>query len=174
MRRFYPELIRGHIQHSTQKHGFKLYAEPAAIGVGAEIGGSKTFAREGKHVIHGCLKKAQSIVRWTINENEATKSGIYEQPSFAVIVRYGIERGFAMKLSMKATTYGGLPVKGKKGSRTIFKKPDKQMDSDLEKEDLEELTKMRAELLAKEGPGGGDRISFIGSEPPRKEGNLWL
>lgn len=114
--------------------------------------------------------KAQSIVRWTINENEATKSGIYEQPSFAVIVRYSIERGFAMKLSMDAKTFGGLPVRGKKGSRIIFKKPDRQMDSDLEKEDLEELTKMRAELLAKEGPGGGDRIS---SEPPRKEGKVW-
>ena len=156
--RFYPELIRGHIQHSVQTHGIKLFAEPAAVGVGAEIGGSKTFVREGKHIIHGRLVKAQRIVKWTINENEATKSGVYEQPSFAVIVRYSIERGFAMRLSMKATTYGGLSVKGKKGSRTIFKKPDKQMDGDLEREDLEELTKMRAELLAKEGPGGGERI----------------
>ena len=141
-----------------QTHGIKLFAEPAAVGVGAEIGGSKTFAREGKHIIHGRLMGAQRIVKWTINENEATKSGVYEQPSFAVIVRHSIERGFAMKLSMKATTYGGLSVKGKKGSRTIFMKPDKQMDSDLERADLEELTKMRAELLAKEGPGGGERI----------------
>lgn len=170
MKSFYPELIRGHIQHSTQTHGIKLYAEPAAIGVGAEIGVSKTFAREGKHVIHGRVMKAHSIVRWTIDENEATKSGIYEQPSFAVIVTYSIERGFAMKLTMRAKTYGGLFVKGKKGSRTIFKKPDREMDSDLEKEDLEELTKMRAVLLAKEGPGGGEQIS---SEPSRKEGKLW-
>ena len=155
--RYYPELIRGHIQHSAQTRGMKLFAEPAAVGVGAEIGGSKTFAREGKHIIHGRLLKAQSMVKWTINENEATKSGLYEQPAFAVIMRYNIERGFAMKLGMKATTYGGLSVKGKKTTRTIFTKPEKQMDSDLEREDLEELTKMRAELLAKEGPGGGER-----------------
>ena len=136
----------------------KLVAEPAPFGVGAEIGGSKTFARESKHIIHGRLIKAQKIVKWTINENEATKSGIYEQPSFAIIVRYGIERGFAMKLSMKATTWGGLSVKGKRGSRTIFQKPGKLMESDLEKEDLEELTRMRVELLGTEGPGAGERI----------------
>lgn len=97
-------------------------------------------------------------MKWNINENEATKSGIYEQPSFAVIVRYGMERGFAMKLGMKATTYGGLSVKGKKVSRTLFTNPEKQMDTDLEKEDLEELTKMRAVLLGNEGPGAGDRV----------------
>ena len=162
--RFYPELIRGQLQHSVQTHGIKLSIEPALIGVGAEIGGSKTFAREGKHIIHGRLIKAQRIVKWTINENEATKSGIYEQPSFAVIVSYGVERGFAMRLSMKATTYGGLSVKGKNGSRTVFKKPDKQMVGDLEREDLEELTKMRAELLAEEGPGGGKHVNLSGKE----------
>lgn len=134
--------------------GGKAYAEPASIAVGLEFGGSKTFRREGKHIIHGRLIKAQRIVKWTINENEATKSGIYEQPTFAIIVRYGIERGFAMKLGMKATTFGTLSVKGKKVSRIIFKNSDKQMDSDLERMDLEELTMMRAELLAKEGPGG--------------------
>ena len=155
MLRFYPESIRGHIQHSVHTLGAKLYAEPAAIGVGAELSGSKTFSREGKHIIQGRLIKAQRTVKWTINENETTKSGIYEQPSFAIIVRYSVERGFAMKLGMKATTYGALSLKGKKASRTIFKTPDKQMDTDLEKEDLEELTKMRAELLAKEGPGAG-------------------
>ena len=134
----------------------KLYAEPAAVGVGMEIGGSTTFSREGKHVIQGRLiKRTQTILRWTINENEATKSGIYEQPSFAIIVRYGIERGFAMKLGMKATTFGGLAVKGKKSSRIVFKEPSNQKNIDLEKQDLEELTKMRAQLLAKEGPGGG-------------------
>ena len=156
--RFYPELIRGHIQHSVHTIGAKLYAEPAAIGVGAEMSGSKTFRREGKHLIHGRLVKAQRIVKWKISENEVTKSGIYEQPSFAVIVRYGVERGFAMKLGMKATTYGALSVKGKKDSRIIFKHLDKRMGTDLEKEDLEELTKMRAELLAMNGPGGGERI----------------
>ena len=139
-------------------HGAKLFAEPSGFGVGAEISGSKTFAREGKHVIQGRLIKAQRSVKWNINENEATKSGIYEQPSFAVIVRYSMERGFAMKLGMKATTYGGLSVKGKKVSRTLFTNPEKQMDTDLEKEDLEELTKMRASLLGNEGPGAGDRI----------------
>lgn len=139
-------------------HGMKLYAEPAAVGVGAEIGWSKTFKREGKHVIHGRLVKAQRIVRWDINENEATKSGIYEQPSFAVIIGYSTERGFAMKLGMEATLFGGLPVKGKKDARIIFKKPEKQMDRDLEREDLEELTNMEAELLGKRGPGAGERI----------------
>ena len=139
-------------------YGVKLVVQPAGFGVGPEFGGSKTFAREGKHIIQGGLRKAQRSVKWNINENEATKSGIYEQPSFAVIVRYNMERGFAMKLGMEAKTFGGLYVKGKKVSRTLFTNLEKEMDTDLEKEDLEELTKMEAVLLAKEGPGGGDPI----------------
>ena len=140
------------------KYGVKVLVQPGGFGVGAEIGGSKAFAREGKHIIQGRLIKPQRGVIWKINENEATKSGIYEQPSFAVIVRYSPDRGFAMKLGMEAKTYGLLHVKGKKISRTLFTNPEKQMDTDLEKEDLEKLTKMEAVLLAKEGPGGGDRI----------------
>ena len=137
-----------------------MYAEPAAIGVGSEIGWSKTYSREGKHVIQGRkMRTAQPTVRWTIDENEAAKSGIYEQPSFAVIVRYRVDRSFTMKLEMEATMFGGLPVKGKKGSRIIFKQPnDQKNNGDLAKEDLEELTKMRANLLGKEGPGGGQAV----------------
>ena len=41
--------------------------------------------------------------------------------------------GFAMKLGIKATTYGTLSVEGKKVSSIIFKKPDKQIDIDLER-----------------------------------------
>ena len=139
-------------------HGVKLLVQPGGFGIGAEFGGSKTFGREGKHIIQGHLMKSDRSVTWDIDENEATKSGIYEQPSLAVIVRYSMERGFAMKLGMEAKTYGGLPVKGKKVSRTLFTNPEKKIDTDLEKEDLEELTKMEAVLLAKEGPGGGERI----------------
>lgn len=155
---FYPTIIQGHIQYSVHTLGAKLYAEPAGIGLGAEISGSKTFLKEGKHLIHGRIKNRQRVVKWNISKNEATKSGIYEQPSLAVIVKYSVGRGFVMKLVMTATTYGVLSVKGKKGPRIIFKTPDKQMDTDLGKRDLEELTKMRAALLVKEGPGGGEWI----------------
>lgn len=73
----------------------------------------------------------ETRVRWRVNENEISKSGIYEQPRFAVIVRYREERGFVMTLGMKATTYGGLAVIGKGGSKIKFakgkqKKPDEK------------------------------------------------
>lgn len=158
MRKVHPENLRGHIQHSVHTIGAKLYLEPAAIGLGAEIGGSKTFLREGKHLMRGYIQKSDRVAKWTIDENEATKSGIYEQPSFAVVVTYNVEKGFAMKLDMKGTTFGGLSVKGKKGSRTIFNTPDKRMDTDLGNVELEDVTKMEAALLAREGPGGGGRI----------------
>jgi len=163
--RFYPDLIRGHIQHSAQTYGVKLYVEPAAAGVGAEIGGSKTFLNEGQHLVQGRLVGSpETSVKWTINENAVTRSGIYQQPSFAVIVRYEIERGFAMKLAMRATTYGGLAIKGKKGPRIAFKRGKNQMDTDLEKIDLEEKTNMRSVLLTNEGPGAKEQ-----ARPPQAE-----
>ena len=159
MLQYYPDLIRGHIKHSADTYKIKLYAEPAAAGVGTSIGGSRTLLNEGLHLIHGRLVgDPQTRVKWTINENEVTRSGIYEKPSFAVIVRYEVGRGFAMKLSMKATTFGGLAVRGKKGSRIIFKHGQGQTSIDLEQIDLEEMTNMKAALLGREGPGAGEHI----------------
>lgn len=155
---FYPKHIRGHIQHSEHTRGTKLKADPGGFGLGVEVGKSKTFSREGKHIIKGRLIKDQRIVKWAIDENEATKSGIYEQPAFATIVRYDGARGFAMKLGLNATTYGWLSVKGKKSARTIFRTPGNISDQDLAKEDLEEITKMRFSLLGEQAPGGGKLI----------------
>ena len=155
--KYYPELIRGHIQHAAQTHGIKLYVEPAAVGAGVELGGSKTFVNEGQHLVHGRLiGSPETGVKWNIHENTATKSGIYEQPSFAVIVRYDVEKCFAMKSEMKATTLGGLAVKGKKSPRIAFRKKAGTSCSDavhLEDIDLEEETQMRVALLGDQGPG---------------------
>lgn len=67
----------------------------------------------------------ETRVKWTMNENEVSKGGIYEQPTFAIIVQHSAERPFTMALNMKATTYGGLPVIGKRGSRITFKRAKK-------------------------------------------------
>lgn len=127
--------------------------------MGVEIGGSKTFSKEGRHLVKGRYTLGgQSGVKWTVDENEATKSGIYLQPEFAAIVQYNRAQGFAMKVWMTATTYGFLRIKGKKNMRTIFRNADESSDQDLGKVDLEELTKMRSELLAERAPGAGKAI----------------
>ena len=121
-----------------------------------------------------------------MNENEISKSGLYEQPVFAIIVRYREEKGFALGLRMRATTYGGLGVVGKGGTRITFMKTckgggdgegrmggltggsvtlggktwngnaDSQLNSiSLQEVDLEDLTRMRSDLLGEQGPGGG-------------------
>ena len=133
-----------------------------------------TSPRQGAHLIQGRILGLQTRIKWDMNENEITKSGLYEQPTFAFVVTYKENVGFAMGLSMKATTYGGLAVVGKKGGRIQFirskdqagsiaigtqtwtpGKPKGEEDDDLEKIDLEELTQMNAALLGKQGPGGG-------------------
>lgn len=153
--KLYPELIRGHVQTAAHKYNIKGYVEPAAVGVGAAIGAERTFMSEGLHLVHGRMVSDQEGAKWSMTENEVSSSGIYEQPTFAVIVRHDLEKGFAMKLSVKAVTYGGRTVKGQKKPRIIFKKGKLPHDTILDIIDLEEMTEMRANLLGMEGPGGG-------------------
>ena len=156
----YPELIRGHIQTAAEKYNIKGYVEPAAVGAGAEIGAEKTFVSEGLHLVHGrMIGDPQTGVKWSMTENEVSSSGIYEQPTFAVIVRHDPVKGFAMRLSIKAKTYGSLSVKGQKRPRVAFTREKLPHTSVLETIDLEEETQMRANLLGKEGPGGGRQVS---------------
>ena len=147
-----PSSSGGHIQTAAQKHGIKGYVDPAAVGVGVEVGVEKTFVREG---LHGRMVGDQTGAKWSMAENEVTSSGIYEQPAFVVVVRYEPEKGFAMRLKVEASTYGGLAVRGKRRPRIIFRRgklPDRGV---LDGVDLEEMTGMRSKLLGKEGPGGG-------------------
>lgn len=126
---YYPNLIRGHIQTAVEKYGITIAANiPAPVSVGGVSGSwSVSAPREGQHLVHGRLVGSpERKVKWTMNENESSKSGIYEQPMFAAIVRYREEQGFVMTLGMKATTYGGLAVMGKGGSRIKFTKGKKQ------------------------------------------------
>ncbi|KAL8990708.1 MAG: hypothetical protein Q9177_000708, partial [Variospora cf. flavescens] len=190
--KFYPELVRGHISSAAETYGLGFEVPLSPMGGAALSAGYKiTSPREGLHLVHGRLMgNPETRVKWTMNENEVSKGGIYEQPTFAVVVRHVREQPFAMCLKIKATTYGGLPVTGKGGSRILFKasskghqatenkpaKPttrltagsfevgsQKWTSSNAEPEapenlaavDLESLTKMRADLLSEQGPGGG-------------------
>jgi len=125
------------------------------VGVGVEVGVEKTFVREGLHLVHGRMVGDQTGAKWSMAENEVTSSGIYEQPAFAVVVRYKPEKGFAMRLKVEASTYGGLAVRGKRRPRIIFRRGKLTDSGVLDGVDLEEMTGMRSKLLGKEGPGGG-------------------
>ena len=156
VRKVYPDHIRGHVQTAAHKYGIKGYIEPAGMGVGAELGAEKTFLSEGLHLVHGRLMGNPATgAKWSMTENEVSKSGIYEQPTFAVIVRYDREKGFAMWLKITATTYRGLEVKGQKRPRISFAKGSLADNEVLDSMDLEEMTEMRAKLLGREGPGAG-------------------
>lgn len=133
--KFYPELIRGHVQTAAETYGlgFEIPISPPGVGAGVSASWNVTAPREGLHLIHGRLMgDPETKVKWTMNENEVSKGGIYEQPMFAVIVRHAQGRPFAMTLKVKATTYGGLPVRGNGGSRISFK-PAKAEESPTKK-----------------------------------------
>jgi hypothetical protein len=123
--RFHPSLIRGHIQTAAETYGISVEAPiaPPGIGVNISAGWAITAPRESSHLIQGILTGSpERGVKWIMKENEISKSGIYEQPTFAMIVRFDEARGFVLTLNIKATTYGGLDVTGKSGSRIKFMK----------------------------------------------------
>lgn len=121
--RFHPSLVHGPVQTAAETYGISLQAPIAPPGIGVNISGgwSITAPRVSSHLIQGALTgRPETGVKWTMKENDVSKSGIYEQPTFAMIVRFKEERGFILTLNMKATTYGGLAVTGKSGSRIKF------------------------------------------------------
>ena len=120
---YYPQLIRGHVHNAAETYGlgFEVPISPPVVGAGISASWNITAPREGLHLVHGRLMGSpETRVKWTMNENEVSKSGIYEQPMFAVVVRHEKEQPFTMRLKIKATTYGGVPVVGKGGSRILF------------------------------------------------------
>ncbi|KAI4116347.1 MAG: hypothetical protein LQ341_007693, partial [Variospora aurantia] len=72
IRKFYPELVRGHISSAAETYGlgFEVPLSPmggAAISAGYKI----TSPREGLHLVHGRLMgNPETRVKWTMNENE--------------------------------------------------------------------------------------------------------
>lgn len=61
-------------------------------------------------------------------------------------MRYDPEKGFAMKLTVEATTYGGLAVRGKKRPRITFRKRKLPDSGILDGIDLAEMTGMRSTI----------------------------
>lgn len=131
VRKHYPELIRGHIRTVAESFGITIASgvPPPLSGDGVSGDWRVSKSREAQHLVQASLVgDPERGVRWKLSENEARKSGIYQQPIFVAIVRYREERGFVMTLGMKATTYGGLAVRGKGGSKIKFTKGNKQQE----------------------------------------------
>ena len=107
----------------------------------------------------------------------------------AMIVRHDPGRPFTTSVNIKATTYGGVAVKGKKGSRITFNPPKKghglrrgsiQVGSqfwaprqeaesggnDLSSVYLQSETHMQEKLLGQQAPGGGPGIKLGVSAGP--------
>ena len=97
--------------NSRPHHHCRRAALLSPIPVAPTISEGWTTPRQGQYLIHGRLMRSpETCVKWTINENDVFKDGIYEQPCFAIVVRYRPERRFVMAVGCKATTYGGLAV----------------------------------------------------------------
>ena len=181
--KFDPGLIRGHLQTAAESYNIQFQVPLAPVsGAAISMGRSVTSPREGLHLVHGRLMgDPPTRVKWIINENEMSKSGIYEQPIFATVLRHGPGRPFTMAVNIKATTYGGRAVKGKKGSRITFKPPKegfngrggsiqvgskswaptkgaKSSRDDLSSIDLQNETRMLEKLLNQQAPGGGPGV----------------
>jgi hypothetical protein len=123
VRKFYPERIRGHVQTAAEHYGVKFIAPITSTAGGLSAYCSQHRPKEGLHLIQGDLVGSpETGVRWRIYENEVSRGGIFENPKLCVILRHPKFK-FGMSISMKATTYGGLPIVGKGGARITFTPP---------------------------------------------------
>jgi hypothetical protein len=129
--KFYPELIRGHVRSIAETYNFSVSASvPLISSPNISAGWSMNKPKESAHLIHGRLDGDPAVrVRWNVNENEANKSGIYEQLKFAIIVRHADQTRFSMALRIRATTLAGLHIVGNGGSRIIFT-PNQRYDAE--------------------------------------------
>lgn len=137
-----PEHIRGHIQTAAVTYGVTIGGTaPPPVPVGVSGAWRFSAPREGQHLVHGLkMGDPERGVKWIINENEISKSGIFELAKFAVIVRYREERGFVMKLSMEATTHLGGALKSKGGSRISFNKGKKHQKGGKGREEEQKMS----------------------------------
>lgn len=123
--KIYPGLIRGHTQSSSQQFNLSLNVPLTPLSAGPPAlttGFTNSRAKGGLHLVQGLLLgEPETRVKWRMHENEVVRGGVYEQPIFAVVVRYREGEPFMMALSIRATTYGGLAVIGKGGTRITFR-----------------------------------------------------
>jgi hypothetical protein len=123
VRKFYPERIRGHVETAAEHYGITFSAPILSTAAGISAEWSQHRPKEGLHLIQGRLVGSpETGVKWRIHENEVSRGGIFEDPKHCVILRH-TEFNFDMSISMKATTYGGLPIIGKGGARITFTPP---------------------------------------------------
>ena len=184
IRKWYPDLIRGHVQNVAQKYGFSISIPIPVPGAAGQTSANwnLTDPKEGVHLIHGSLiGNSQRVLRWQIQENPVTRGGIYEEPRLAIVISNTANLPFNITVFARATTFGGLPVRSKGGSRISISPPNKEHPGivsqpasqnitnsndepslaseqisavkDLRNLDLEQLTGMRAALLGQQAPG---------------------
>ncbi len=162
VRKFYPEIIRGHIRTMADKYSINI---AAGLPVSANLptlqaSWSMTRPKESLFLLHGRLMGDRANrVKWVIEENEVNKSGIYERPKFAVIVQHADQARFSMTLSIKATTLAGLPVIGKPGPRIMF--------TPMQREHTDKTGHTESEA-------GSTRLPGLSGGSVSKNGQIWV
>lgn len=124
IRDFFPRLIRGPTRTLTKDSSFTFEAGlPAAAPVNLNTNCTSSISRQKESVslIHGRLMgDPANRVRWVIGENEVNRSGIYEAPNFAVIVKHRPQTKFSIALKLKATTLGGFDINAKNKPQIVL------------------------------------------------------
>ncbi|KAL9598809.1 MAG: hypothetical protein Q9179_003780 [Wetmoreana sp. 5 TL-2023] len=164
IRKFYPELIRGHISSAAHTYGlgFEVPLSPAggaAISARYDI----TAPRQGLHLIQGRLMGSpETRIKWIMNENEVSKGGglpVTGRGGSRILFTPSKARQQLGKHIAKSTARltGGSFEVGKKQWISSQETPNAPVD--LSVVDLENLTQMRSVLLSDQGPGAGQSVS---------------
>ena len=124
---FEPRLFVGpaSIEKGTSSFSSQLMFAPhtESLKLGGSLSFSRPFVKEGSFTAHGTVRdNPPSRLRLTLSENTLTKSGIREEVSVAVIVKYVPGRRFSALITVRADVTGRLtmPVCGEKDEPVYF------------------------------------------------------
>ena len=103
---FYPKVILGHIQPRSMASTTQLQFPNTPFGGGGPAYTySSTQQIQSQHTIHGRkVGVLENKVKWAVNENANSRSGLYLTPKFAVTIKYAAGHDFQLDVDIHATT----------------------------------------------------------------------
>lgn len=131
---WHPRYEEGPVKTTLQKFNISIEGDAVPVGpasLGPNIGYSMSRERVKRRRIHGTLEgELDRVIQWKVEENNSAGDGVPPFCKFAFVVRWEDDTNFYLKMSMRATTVGGMPVIGKNTGAVYFT-PDSCLDSTI-------------------------------------------
>lgn len=129
-----PHYEEGPAKSTLQQFNISIEGDAIPIGpasLGPKIGYSMSRERVKRRRIHGTREgELDRVIQWKLEENNSAGDGVPPLCKFAFVVRWENDTNFYLKMSMRATTVGGMPIIGKDTGAVYFT-PDSCLNSTI-------------------------------------------